>query len=214
MKALALDLGGSGGKIFSGTFDGKKIQISEVHRFHNEPVQQNGHLVWDIPYIYSNLLDGLRKSADSEISSFSVDSFSNDYGLIGANGNLISPVFMYRDKRTEGVPEWMDTVIPPKELYERTGCQRARFNTLVQLVSQVRANDPLLTEADLLLFLPDLLNYFLCGARSAEYTVSSVSQLFNRSTNDWDHGIMDSFGISEKLFQEGGTFRDDPRAGK
>jgi rhamnulokinase len=35
MDAIALDLGGSGGKIFSGRFDGKKIALKEIHRFQN-----------------------------------------------------------------------------------------------------------------------------------------------------------------------------------
>ena len=33
MKALALDMGGSGGKMFLGTFNGGKIHIVEMHRF-------------------------------------------------------------------------------------------------------------------------------------------------------------------------------------
>ena len=110
-----------------------------------------------------------------------MDSFCNDYGLLDASGNLISPVYMYRDRRTEGVLEWMDQLIPPRELFERTGCQRARFNTLVQLAAQTQASDhDLLEKAKSLLFVPDLLNYFLCGEKAAEYTIASVSQVYNR----------------------------------
>ena len=201
MLALALDLGGSGGKILSGSFDGKVMEVKEIHRFNNEPVELNGHLYWDIPEIYSNLLDGLRKAASQRITSFGVDSFCNDYGLLDAGGNLISPVYMYRDIRTSGVLEWMDQLIPPKELFERTGCQRARFNTLVQLVAQTRASDPdLLEKATNLLFVPDLLNYFLCGEKAAEFTIASVSQLYNRSGQRWDFSIVHAFDIPEDIF--------------
>jgi sugar (pentulose or hexulose) kinase len=203
MKALALDLGGSGGKLLSGSFDGKKLVVKDIHRFNNHPVETGGHLYWDIPGIYSNLLDGLRRSAPEKITSFGVDSFCNDYGLLDASGNLISQVYMYRDCRTEGVLEWMDHIIPPTELYERTGCQRARFNTLVQLAAQTKASDHLLLEnANSLLFVPDLLNFMLCGEKAAEYTIASVSQAYNRMENRWDSKIIRSFAIPEGIFPD------------
>lgn len=203
MKALALDLGGSGGKFLSATFDGNKIQVEEVHRFKNEPVEIGGHLCWDIPGIYKNLLEGLRKAAPQKFTTFGVDSFCNDYGLIDGSGNLCSNVYMYRDFRTEGVQEWMAQIIPPRELYKRTGNQKARFNTLVQLAAQTRAADHFLLEnAKHLLFVPDLFDYFLCGEKAAEFTIASVSQAFNRIENRWDLKIIRSFEIPENIFPE------------
>jgi len=201
VKVLALDLGASGGKILSGSFDGKKLRVREIHRFSNEPVEKNGHLFWDIQHIHSNLLDGLRKAASERIDSFGMDSFCNDYGLLDETGKLISPVYMYRDLRTDGLLEWMDQRLPPRELYERTGCQRARFNTLVQLVAQTRSSDhDRLKDAKSLLFVPDLLNYFLCNEKAAEYTIASVSQVYNRSQGRWDPEILDAFGIPAGIF--------------
>jgi rhamnulokinase len=203
MKALALDLGGSGGKFMSGSFNGKRLEVKEIHRFNNEPIERGGHLYWDIPGIFSNFLDGLRRSAAERITSFGMDSFCNDYGLLDASGNLISPVYMYRDHRTEGVLDWMDKLIAPKELFERTGCQRARFNTLVQLAAQTKASDHYLLEnAKNLLFLPDLFNFFLCGEKAAEYTIASVSQVYNRNDRQWDPKIMHSFAIPEGIIPD------------
>ncbi len=199
MNALALDLGASGGKILSGSFDGRTLTTQEIHRFKNEPILIDGHLCWDVPWIYSNLLDGLRKATPENISSFGVDSFCNDYALLDANDVMIPPVFMYRDHRTEGMLERMDQIIPPEELYQRTGNQRARFNTLVQLVAETKAADHRLERAKSLLFLSDLLNYFLCDVKAAEYTTASVSQLFNRAENHWDSTILRSFGIAQDI---------------
>ncbi len=201
MKALAMDLGGSGGKIFLGDFDGKRISMSEVHRFHNEPIEAAGHLYWEMMGIYANLLEGIRKAAPQGFASLGVDAFCNDYGLLDAGGSLVSQVYMYRDFRTEGVPERIDQSIPPRDLYRRTGCQRARFNTLVQLVAQMNGADRFMLEnAETLLFVPDLLNYFLCGEKAAEYTIASVSQVFDRHANQWDAGILRAFGIPPHLF--------------
>ena len=177
MKALALDLGASGGKILSGDFDGNILTTQEIHRFPNPPIQADGHLVWDVPGIYANLLEGLRKAAPEGFSTFGVDSFCNDYALLDANDAMIPPVYTYRDTRTEGMPEWMDQIVPPEELYQRTGNQRARFNTLVQLVAETKAAERRLERTKGLLFLSDLLNYYLCGVKTAEFTTASVSQL-------------------------------------
>jgi rhamnulokinase len=201
MKALALDLGGSGGKMFAGQFDGKKITMEEVHRFPNQPTEINGHLYWNIAGIYSLLLEGIRKAAPGGFASLGIDSFCNDYGLLDADGKLISQVYTYRDRRTVGIPEIIDQTITPTELYQRTGCQRARFNTLVQLVAQMSQPDCFLLEnAASLLFIPDLLNYFLSGEKAAEYTISSVSQVYNRLNAGWDRQIIRRFGLPERIF--------------
>jgi rhamnulokinase len=201
MKALALDLGGSGGKFLSGSFDGTKMEVKEIHRFDNAPVEVGGHLYWDIPGIFSNLLEGLSRSAPEKISSFGIDSFCNDYGLLDGRGNLLSQVYMYRDRRTDGMLEWMDQIIPPMELFRRTGCQRARFNTLVQLAAQTKAPDhELLENAHSLLFVPDLFNFFLCGEKAAEYTIASVSQIYDRLENRWDPAIIHSFTLPQHIF--------------
>jgi rhamnulokinase len=201
MKALALDLGASSGKIFAGRFDGKKISMKAIDRFPNEPIEAAGRLYWDVLGIYANLLEGMRKAAPERFTSFGVDAFCNDYGLLDRSGSLFSQVYMYRDSRTEGVPEKVDQSMPPRELYERTGCQRARFNTLMQLVAQMQGPDRFLLEnAATLLFVPDLLNYFLCGEKVAEYTIASVSQVYNRNENHWDGQILEAFNIPQGIF--------------
>ncbi len=201
MKALALDLGGSGGKIFLGNLSGRKITLKEVHRFANQPIDAAGRLYWDIMGIYMNLLEGIRKAG--KFSSLGIDSFCNDYGLLDASGVLYSQVYMYRDYRTEGVIEKIEEIIPPHTLYQRTGCQRARFNTLVQLAAQIRGADNfLLNNATTLLFVPELLGYFLSGEKYAEFTISSVSQAFNQKQGLWDEYILQALGIPVKIFPD------------
>jgi len=203
VNALAFDLGASGGKLFSGRFDGKTISVKEIHRFKNQPVTVNGHLCWEIQQIYSNLLEGLKRSTIEKSLSLGIDSFCNDYGLLDKNGDLLTQVYMYRDHRTEGVLDFIEKKISPLELYHRTGCQRARFNTLVQLAAQTRSDDNnLLQKAEKLLFVPDLLNFYLCGEQSTEYTIASVSQLFDRRHNSWDSEIIQKFDLPQKIFPD------------
>lgn len=40
--------------------------------------------------------------------------------------------------------------------------------------------------ADTLLFMPDLFNYYLTGEKKNEYTIASTSQILNAESRDWD----------------------------
>ena len=48
MKLLAIDLGASSGRVMQAIYDGQTLQLTEVHRFANEPVSLNDGLYWNI----------------------------------------------------------------------------------------------------------------------------------------------------------------------
>ena len=58
--ALAVDLGASGGRVVSGAFDGRLLELAELHRFENAPVRMGGTLVWDLVRLWNEILGGLR----------------------------------------------------------------------------------------------------------------------------------------------------------
>ena len=56
---LGYDFGASSGRAMLGVYDGEKIELSEIHRFSNDPVELNGrfpaHCNIGMPRIGSNL---------------------------------------------------------------------------------------------------------------------------------------------------------------
>ena len=56
---IAFDLGASNGRAILGQFDGKRIEMRELHRFENNYIEMNGVYYWDTPYLYSQLKQGL-----------------------------------------------------------------------------------------------------------------------------------------------------------
>ena len=91
--ALAVDLGASGGRIVSGAFDGRLLELQELHRFENGPVPFGGHLVWDFVGLWSGVLDGLRVAADQHqkaIQSIGVDTWGVDFSFVTKNDALLS----------------------------------------------------------------------------------------------------------------------------
>jgi rhamnulokinase len=203
LKFLAFDYGASSGRAILGQFDGQTLGLSEVHRFINQPVFVRGSLYWDVLRLFHELKQGMLncfQNGHGCISSLGIDTWGVDFGLLDCNGELMANPFHYRDKRTEGMLEEAFSRIPRKEIFMQTGIQFIWFNTLYQLLSMKIRNSPLLEKADCLLMMPDLLNYFLTGVKSTEYTNATTTQLFNPVTGAWAGDIIDRLGLPAGIF--------------
>ena len=176
---LAFDLGASNGRAILGQFDGEKITMRELHRFENNYIEMNGVFYWDLPYLYSQLKQGLLafKNANvGELDCIGIDTWGVDYGLLDKNGHLLSNPRSYRyavDADMEAV--WKTVDFPT--LFARTGIATMNFNTVYQLYRRKQQGDPALEAAETLLFMPDLLGYFLTGEKKSEYTEATTSML-------------------------------------
>ena len=85
--------------------------------------------------------------------------------------------------------------------HSRTGIDtNLTFNTLYQLYRRVREEDAALQIADTLLLTPDLLGYFLTGAKGTEYTIATTTQLYNPTTRDWDWETIRELGLPKHIF--------------
>jgi len=203
MNYLAFDLGGSSGKLNLCHFDGERLFLEDIIRFGNEPIAVNKCLYWDFLNIYSQMNLGIRKAvsvAEGPIRSIGMDSFSNDFAFIDVRGEMLTPLRCYRDKRTELHKAAIYAKMSPERLYALTGNQVAPFNTLMQLAAMREAGQGFILEnAYKLLLTPDLLAYFMTGEVSSEYTIASVSQMFDFSTADWNDEILAAFGIPRSL---------------
>lgn len=204
MDMVAFDLGGSGGKVQLGRFDGRTIQIEQMHRFEHSPCHINDGLYWDIIDIYRQMNIGLKKSVaatNDEITSFGIDSFSNDFAFISSSGELISSLRCYRDNRTQRYKNKIYEKLSPKRLYSLTGNQNANFNTLMQLAAMKKADQGYLMEhGNKMLFTPDLLIHFLTGEVVSEYTISSVSQMYSLQDGGWCAEILNAYQIPREMF--------------
>jgi rhamnulokinase len=94
------------------------------------------------------------------------------------------------------------SVVPRDELYMATGIQFMSINTLYQLLSEVRANDPILDHADKLLMMPDLFNHFLCGVDVCEYTEATTGQTVDPWTRDWARPLLERLDIPTHFLPE------------
>lgn len=201
---FAVDLGATSGRTIISVFDGHKIKMRELTRFSNPMIPVGGHLYWDLPGLYNEVLLGLKKAADEGIAvdSIGIDTWGCDFAFFGKDGQLLGLPHCYRDRHTEGAQEKFFEKMPAAEVYSRTGIQFMDFNSLFQLDTLRRNGSSALECADKILFIPDALIYMLTGKAICEYTVASTSQMLNPETGDLDLRILEVLGLSREKFGE------------
>jgi len=183
-------------------WDGAAVQVHPVHRFQNGPTERDGHLHWQLDRLCGGADEGLRLAAehlahhDHAIDSIGVDGWAVDYVRLDASSRSLDDPFCYRDPRTEtAMPEVWERIAADR-LYELTGIQFLRFNTLYQLYADRRDG---LEPGAIWLNLPEYLLHRLCGFESgtavAEYTNATHTQLVEARTRDWCDEIFARVGL-------------------
>jgi rhamnulokinase len=192
---IAIDLGAESCRVSLLRWVNGQPQIQLVHRIANGPVHRGSSLYWPLEQILTGLEEGLRKAAEiatEGVASIAVDGWAVDYVRLGADGDPIGSPYCYRDERTIATKEKADALMPPEELYARTGAQPLRINCLYQLMADPAGGlDPLAPWV----CLPEYVLHRLGGRRVAEYTNATHSGLVDPKTGDWDLGLFELLGI-------------------
>ena len=196
---LAADLGASSGRLVAGRFDGRRIELEEIHRFDNGGVRVGDRLHWDVLHQWTELQEGLRRAASlgHSIASVGVDTWGVDFALLGPGGELLGNPYHYRDRRTDGVMEQAFATVPREEIFRRTGIQFLPFNTLYQLIAM--RESPLLGAAERLLMMPDLFHWLLSGTASNEYTNATTTQMLDPKNGRWADELLGAFELPASI---------------
>lgn len=200
---LSVDLGAGSGRIIAAKTDLNHLYLEEVHRFGNPGTDLPGGSYWNILGLYRDILEGLRKAVSTygdRICSIGIDTWGCDFGLLDGHGRLLGMPHQYRDARFEGMAEEMHARMPEKDVYAHTGVRTNFYNSSLHLLAERLLDSPSLAHAERLLFIPDLLAYWLTGVMANERTLASTSQLFDPKSNDWAWPVIDALGLPRKIF--------------
>jgi rhamnulokinase len=202
---VAVDLGASSGRVLVGVPSDQGLAVSEIHRFANRPVTVDGHTYWDVLALFAEVRDAIlrvRRQYGVWPRSVGVDAWGVDYSLLDREGRLLSNPVHYRDRRTEGMVARAAAIAPKRELFAATGNQVLALNSLIQLLSLVAHDDPILEAAETFLTIPDLFHHWLSGSRVVEFTNATTTQCFDPVRRGWASELISRFGVSTRLFPE------------
>ena len=201
--ALAVDVGASSGRVVSGAFDGRLLELEELHRFENGPVAMAGQLVWDLPRLWREVVAGLRLAGERHgrsISTVGVDTWGVDFSFLGADDALLANPVCYRDPRTRGLLAAAEKIVPRAEIFAATGLQFMELNSLYQFLALKQSTSSVLAAAERMQMIPDLFHWLLSGVRSNERTNASTTQCYDPQANDWAWGMLERFGLPTHVF--------------
>ena len=205
LKYLGVDLGAESGRCIVAHFDGAKVSLNEVHRFKTYNYIKDYSFHWDINRIFNEIITGFSKAVKmygSKFESIGVDTWGVDYALLDSENNLLNDPFHYRDGRTDTIVSDVFAEISREELFNLTGIQTQKFNTIFQLFQEFRHNSNHIAKANTFLFIPDYLNFLLCGVLSSDYTIASTSGLTDPEKRDWNWGIIYKLKFNKDIFPD------------
>ncbi|MDP9174387.1 MAG: rhamnulokinase [Planctomycetota bacterium] len=205
-RFLAFDLGAESGRAVLGTLASGKLTLEEKHRFANPNGKMNGRLVWNLLSQWEELKTGLKKTApdvrQTGLAGIGVDTWGVDFGFVAASGEVLGNPNVYRDSFTEGMLERAFAIVGKENLFNATGIQFMRINSLFQLLALKESNSQFLKSAQTMLFMPDLFNYLFSGIRRAELSIASTSQMYDPRKKRWATEIITELGIPTSILPE------------
>ncbi len=196
--SLAIDIGASSGRHIVGYKTEKGIMTDEIYRFPNGMDEVDGHLVWDVDRLFSEIKEGIKLAIKKypTLSSLSIDTWGVDYVLLRGDEE-VRPTFAYRDARMEeSIPE-VHKIIPFEELYSMTGIQFNKFNTVYQLYSD-KMMGRLCGVTDFLM-LPEYFMYKLTGNKVKEFTEGTTGGFVDPDTLQIKPEIFERLGLPMSL---------------
>lgn len=198
---LACDLGAESGRVMLGTVAAGRLNLEELHRFPNVPLRDGESLHWNVPALWQGILAGLRLAGERGVvaRSVSCDSWGLDCVLLDERGELMEPVFHYRDPRTaEGVRR-VFAKLPWTEVFSETGIQFMPINALYHLAMETPER---LAAARTIITLGDAFNYLLSGVARSEVSLASTTQLYNPVSRAWSAKVLAAVGLTPASFPE------------
>ncbi len=199
----AVDLGATSGRVVVGTWNGKTLRLTEVHRFQNEFRSVNGHEYTDLPGLWMQITIGLLKAKRQfpRLSSVGVDTWGVDYVLLDDAGRIVFPVHAYRDVRTvRGLKRLEGRRTLLRRIYAETGIPNIFYNSSLQLQETLEKFPSVEGMATRCLLLPDYFNYLLSGRMENEISSASTTQLLSVRGTGWSLPALDHFRIPRSWF--------------
>ena len=204
-RLLAIDLGASSGRGVLGTLDEGMLKLQEIHRFDNGPVKILDSLHWDVLLLQQEIKHALEvcaKEYAGELDGLGFDTWGVDFALIGRNNTLLGHPYHYRDKLTDGMMDEAFRRVPREEIFQMTGIQFMKLNTLYQILAMSLANSPLLDVAETLLMIPDLFNFLFTGRKVSEFSIATTTQFYDPRAKGWSKPLFDKLGLPFHILPE------------
>jgi len=202
INCVAFDCGNSSFRTVLGQFDGTRTTMEVISQVCHNAIEMNGLYYWDILHVFDGLKQGLKEAANrvGNIDSIGICTWGVDFGFLDKNGFLLANPLCYRNSiGEEELSGLSDT--EKRWIFEQTGIQNNRINSLYQLTGIKRIMPDLFGIARHFLMIPDLLGYFFTGEKFTEVSIASTTQLLDVRSNKYSEDVIYRFGLSPNMLK-------------
>ena len=172
---LAFDLGASHARVKLGILQGKQLEISHIQDFPVTTIEQDGWIRWKwsaISEAVGHCLKLVSQKYPGSRLSIGITGWGVDYGYINPQGKIMADPVCYRSPQLPKIAK--NFPINPETIFAKSGINFGAINSIYRLYHDHAAW--LQTSHHLTcLFFPNLITYWLTGARQNEYSIASTS---------------------------------------
>src|SRR3989339_1131778 len=174
----------------------------------NSPSKQPGGdpcwFIWDIDGIWANICKASRELASTfdltDVKAVTVTTFGADGAFVGADGKIVYPVISWQCTRTEETAKEILNVINPRAIYDITGYNIIRFNTLLRFM-WIRKHAPNVFDKPVKwMMTPGLISYRLSGEMSIDSTSASTMMSLDLKKRKWSEKLLGLAGMDSSFF--------------
>lgn len=205
MKFIAVDLGASSGRVMLANMNDGKMELEEIHRFPNSGIQTPDGFLWEYHKLFDEILRGFSRVVQkygSKIDGIGIDTWGVDFVLLDEEKKPLSHFYHYRDERTVGTYEKIFKRISKEEIYQITGIQFMRINTICQIFESMQSLRDSKEKVCHFLMVPDYFTFLLTGKIINEYTDASTTQFLDAQKRTWSKKILNALDIPKSIFHE------------
>lgn len=169
-------------------------QPTPVLHFNNGQSEHNPQALWDAASAC------IREAAGGQqVAALAISSMAETGVLIDANGQPLSPMVAWYDRRSEPQAARVEQLISMSELYRITGQRVSPSFGLTKLLWTLENVPDAAQQASMWLPAPAYLLWRLTGLAAVDYTIAARTLLFDQHTLAWSNELFELFHINRSL---------------
>jgi L-fuculokinase len=178
--------------------------VSEANRPVPQKDGREGWLIWDMDRLWMTVCAAIRQVVDQvgaeSVAAITVATWGADGAPVTAGGELTYPIICWQCPRIEPVMRRLTAQLGERRLFNITGYQAIRFNTLFKIAWLHDYAPAALQRADKWLMVPGLLGQRLCGESSMDLTAASTMMMLDLQKLAWAPELLEAAGVDESFF--------------
>ncbi|MBS4536652.1 hypothetical protein GOQ29_13595 [Clostridium sp. D2Q-14] len=197
--AITIDIGTTNSKV--SLFEIATGRLVSRESFQTKKVGDDFGELFDLESIWSQLLIILNKFVhenSGNVDSINISSVGEAGVLINTNGDVITPLIAWYDKRSVQYIKEL-TEEQRKRIYDITGLpahSNYSLSKIKWLMDKIVTNK---TQVYTWLNIPDLLSYFLTNTCKTEYSMASRTMCFDLKKRAWSDELLAMFHLEGKI---------------